>query len=45
MSTALATALARLAGLDLAPEQALEAATHAGVLDAPADPHGAAHRG
>lgn len=45
MSTALATALARLAGLDLAPEQALEAATHAGAWDAPADAHGAAHRG
>ncbi len=45
MSTALATALARLAGLDLAPERALEAAADAGVWDAPTDPHGAAHRG
>ena len=45
MSTALATALARLAGLDLAPDQALVAATHAGALDAPTDAHGAAHRG
>lgn len=45
MSTALATALARLAGLDLAPDQAMEAASHAGAWDGPADSTGAAHRG
>jgi hypothetical protein len=45
MSTALATALARLAGLDLAPDQALEAATHAGAWGSPADSPAAAHRG